>query len=60
MMDIKSSTPYTDMSKAAKKLADAHAGVRAAIEQHAEQHANDRLAAHAQLAADNKLRDAIA
>lgn len=59
-MDIKASTPYTDMSKAAKKLAAAHAGVRATIEEHAVQHAIERESAHAQLAADNKLRDAIA
>lgn len=58
-MDIKSSTPYTDMSKAAKKLAEAHDGVRAAIEQHATAHAAERESAHAQLAADNKLKDAL-
>lgn len=55
-MDIKASTPYTDMGKAARKLADAHDGVRAAIETHARAHSAERAASHAMLEAENQLR----
>lgn len=56
-MDISNNVPYTDLSKAAKKLADAHAGVREQIAQHAADEAKGREQARAQLEADNKLKE---
>lgn len=53
-MDV--STPYTDMSKAARRMVEAHQGVKAAIAQHAEKAATDREQAHAALVAENMLK----
>lgn len=56
-MEISQHVPYTDMNKAAKKLAAAHAGVREQIAQHAADEAKRRQQAHAELAAENKLNE---
>ena len=58
-MDVKQYVPYTDLSKSAKKLAAAHAGVREQIAKHAADEAKRREEAHAQLVADNKVRESI-
>lgn len=59
-MEISQHVPYTDMNKAAKKLAAAHAGVREQIAQHAANEAKRREQAHAALSAENKLKEVSA
>lgn len=56
-MEVSKYVPYTDMNKAAKKLAAAHAGVREQIAQHAADEAKRRRQAHAELTAENKLNE---
>lgn len=56
-MEVSKYVPYTDMNKAAKKLAAAHAGVREQIAQHAANEAKRREQAHAELTAENKLNE---
>lgn len=55
-MDFSVSTPYTNLTKAAKDMVTAHQGVRAAIAEHAAKAAKDREQAQARLAAENMLK----
>lgn len=56
-MDSPILSTYLDMTKAAKKLAQAHDGVRAAIAEHADKAAKNRADAHAALVAENGLKE---
>ena len=59
-MDSPILSTYMDMTKAARRVASAHNEVRDAIAQHASSEAVRRQEAHAQLTADNKLKEPIA
>lgn len=56
-MEISQHVPYTDMNEAARKLAAAHAGVREQIAKHAADEAKRRQQAHAELTAENNLKE---